>query len=96
MEDHKKGLTEVQVDGISRSSFIHSTEGHQIIQAQFALGEAILAVSNSLYVFRMFQLIFQEDLFCDLSRHGQEADWSVPTVALLLTFFKSRHDVSLF
>ena len=67
MVDHMKGLTEFQVDDISSFSFIHSIiEGHQISQAQSALGGAILAGSSHLPVFHMFQYTFPENLFYDL------------------------------
>ena len=51
LRDHVKGSVEVQVDDIHRPSPVdqshHSTtEGHQIGQAQSALGEAMLAVSD--------------------------------------------------
>ena len=51
VKDHVKGSVEVQVDDIHHPSPVdqshHSTtEGHQIGQAQSALGEAMLAVSD--------------------------------------------------
>ena len=56
--DHVKDLVEVQVDDIHCPSPIHRIrhfiiEGHQIGQAQSALGEAMLAVSNHLFVLYM-------------------------------------------
>ena len=51
MENHVKGLAEVQEDDIHRPSPIYRShhsiiEGHQIGQAQSALGEAMLVVSD--------------------------------------------------
>ena len=51
MQDHIKGLSEVQVDDITCSAFVHSlchliVEGHQIGQAWSTLGDAMLAVSD--------------------------------------------------
>jgi len=51
VRDHVKGFAEVQVDEICPPSPIHQScysilEGHQIGQAQSALGEAMLAVSK--------------------------------------------------
>jgi len=53
--DHVKGLAEVQVDDIHHSFPIHRShrsivEGHQIGQVRSALGEAMLAVLNHLYI----------------------------------------------
>ena len=50
-----KGFAEVQVDDTHRPSLIHRCrhsiiEGHQIGNAQSALGEATLAVSNHLFI----------------------------------------------
>jgi len=55
VRDHVKGLAEVQVDDIHHPSPIRQSrnsiiEGHQIGQARSALGEAMLAVSNHLFV----------------------------------------------
>jgi len=55
VRDHAKGLVEVQVDDIHCPPPIHQShhsiiEGHQIGQAQSALGEAMLAVSNYLFI----------------------------------------------
>ena len=55
VRDHVKGLAEVQVDDIHHPSPVHQRhhsiiEGHQIDQAQSALGEAMLAVSNHLFI----------------------------------------------
>ena len=54
--DHVKGVVEVQVDDIYLPSPIHqshssTTEGHQIGQGRPDLGEAMLAVSNHLFIF---------------------------------------------
>ena len=55
VRDHVKDFAEVQVDDIHHSSPVNRShhsiiEGHQIGQAQSALGEAMLAVSNHLFV----------------------------------------------
>ena len=55
MWDHVKGLTEVQVDDIGWSSLSNLCShsiivGHWIGQAQFALGEAVVAVPHHLLV----------------------------------------------
>ena len=55
VRDHVKGFAEVQVDGIHLPSPVHQSqhriiEGHQIGQARSALGEAMLAVSNRLFI----------------------------------------------
>jgi len=55
MWDHLRGLAQVQVDDTSRPSFVHQChhsiiEGHQIGQARFALGEAVLAVMDHLLI----------------------------------------------
>ena len=55
VKDHVKGLAEVQVDDIHHPSPVHRSrnfiiEGHQIGQARSALGEAMLAVSNHLFI----------------------------------------------
>jgi len=52
-----KGLTEVQIDDFSGSSLVHCCsdiiEGHQVSQAGFALGEAMLVLSYHLPVFHV-------------------------------------------
>jgi len=58
VRDHVKGLAEVQVDDFHHPSPVHRschsmTEGHQIGQAQSALSEAMLAVSNHLFILYM-------------------------------------------
>ena len=55
MRDHVKGLAKVQVDDIHCPSPVHQSrnfiiEGHQIGQARSVLGEAVLAVSNLLFI----------------------------------------------
>ena len=55
MRDHVKGFAEVQEDNIRCPSPIHQChhsiiEGHQIGQAKSALGEAMLTVSDHLFV----------------------------------------------
>jgi len=55
VQDHVKGLAEVETDDISCFSFVHRChhsiiERHQIDQAQSALGEAVLAVLCLLYI----------------------------------------------
>ena len=57
VQDSVKSFAHVQVGDISCSSLIHQhcntiVEGHQVCQAQFALSEAMLAVSNIL-IFHM-------------------------------------------
>lgn len=39
----------------------------------------MVVVSNHLLVFHMFQHKFQDDRFCDLTRHGGEVGWLVIT-----------------
>ena len=58
MRDSVKYFAQVQVDDISCSSLVHQrcnpiVEGHQICQAQFALSEAMLAVTNHLLIFHV-------------------------------------------
>ena len=57
METQVKGLTEVLLDDISGSSLVHCCsdiiEGHQVSQAGFALGEAMLVLSYHLPVFHV-------------------------------------------
>lgn len=53
--DHIKDLTEIQTDDIVQSSLVnwhsHSIiEGHQIGQASFVPGEAMLVVSDHIFV----------------------------------------------
>ena len=55
MRDHVRGFAEVQIDDIHYPSPIHQSrhsiiEGHQIGQARSGLGEAMLAVSNYLFI----------------------------------------------
>ena len=55
VRDHVKDFAEVQVDDIHRPSPIHQSrhsiiEDYQIGQARSALGEAMLAVSNQLFI----------------------------------------------
>ena len=55
VRDHAKGFAEVQVDDIHRPSPIHKRHysiigGHQIGQELSALGEAMLAVLNRLFI----------------------------------------------
>ena len=54
MYNHVKGLAQVQVDEIHCPSFLHqchlSIVDHQICQAQSALGEAALVVSDHLLI----------------------------------------------
>jgi len=76
-----EGLTAVQADGVCSYSLVrycsHSVvEGHQLSQAQLALGEAMLAFSHHLPVISVFRDVFQEDLLRDLTRRGGEADGS--------------------
>lgn len=71
-------LTEAQVDDIHNHSRIQGciqsiVECHFISLELFSLGETILAVSKHLLVFPMFQDIFQEVLFHDVTRHSAEA-----------------------
>lgn len=58
LQDHIKGLTEIQVDYIVQSSLVNwhsysTIEGHQIGQASFAPGEAMLVVSYHIFVFHV-------------------------------------------
>ena len=55
MRDHVKGFAEVQISDIYCPSPVYQShhsiiEGHQIGQARPALGEAMLAVSDHLFV----------------------------------------------
>ncbi|NXV23071.1 ATS6 metalloproteinase, partial [Cepphus grylle] len=91
-----KCITQVQVDVLSCSSFIHQhcnpvVEGHQICQAQFAVSEAMLAVTSHLLIVHVPQHSFLKDLLHELARHRGETDWpvtrnhSVATLAKLTT-----------
>ena len=56
--DHVKDLTEIQIDDINGFCLIHwcnyaIIEGHWVGQAGFALGEAVLVVSNHLPLFHV-------------------------------------------
>ena len=75
--DSVKWFSQVRVDDVSYSSLIHQCsnpiiEDHQICQAQFALSEAMLAVTNHLLVFHVHS--FQEEKPHDLARHRGETD----------------------
>lgn len=56
MEDHIKGLARIKVNNIQCFS-LHPgashliTEGNQVVQAQFALDNSVLAVPNHLLTF---------------------------------------------
>ena len=58
MQDCVKCFVQVQLDDVIWSSFILQCsnpiiEGHKICQAQFALSEAMLAVTNHLFIFHV-------------------------------------------
>jgi len=90
MRGSVKCFAQVQADDSSCSSLVHQrsnpiSEGHRVYQAQFALREATLAVTNHLSVFHVPQRSFQEDLLQDLARHTlspEHCSWSVPRTAL--------------
>jgi len=101
VQDYVKGLAQVQVDDISCLSFVHQchrsiTEGCQIVQAQSALDETMLAVSDLLLVPHVVWHIFQEDLLQDLPRHRAEVQWTVVPQVFLSPFFKNGNRGSFF
>ena len=55
----------------------------------FALGEALLALSDHLFVLHVPWHCFQKDLFHDLAKHRSEAHQSVLPQVLLSTPFKN-------
>lgn len=48
-----------------------------------------VAVYSSISVLHMLQCNFHEDLFCDLTGHGGQPDWSVLPRVLLITLLKA-------
>jgi len=80
-------------------SFVHQCcnpiiEGYQVGQAQFALGEAMLAIPNHLLVIHAPYHCFQEDLLHDFARHRGEDDWPVVPGVFLFPLFKNGGDVA--
>ena len=101
MWDSVKCFAQVQVDDVSFSSLIHQccnplVELHQFCQAQFALSEAMLAVTNVLLVFHVPQHSFQEDPLHDLARHRGETDWPVVPWVFFFSLFKNGGYISPF
>lgn len=71
VKDHANGIPEVQALVFPCSVLqLLRRKGHQIGQAQSALAEAVLAVSDHLLVWRVPYRSFQEDLLHDLPRHS--------------------------
>ena len=82
MWDNVKCFAQVPVDDVSCSSLIHQccnpiVDSYQICQAQFALSEAMLVLTNRPPLFHVPYDSFQEDLLNDLARHRGETDWPV-------------------
>ena len=99
--DHVKSLAQVQADDISYPSLFcwchHSiTEGHEIGEAQSALGKAMLAVLGHLFILYVPLQGNQEDLLPDLPRHRSEVHWPVVPQVILFPFLKNGSNISLF
>lgn len=71
-------------------------EGHQTCQAQFALNEAMVPVTEYLCVLHVFCHAFLEDLLHNLARHRDEADQLVVYWISSLSCFKNEDCFPLF
>lgn len=97
VQDSVKFFAQVQVDDIVHSFLIHQhhepiTEDVQNWQAWISLGEAMLAITNHIFIFHSFQ----DDLPHDLPRHWGETEQLLFSSVFLIFLFEDESYVSSF